>query len=96
MLTGSAAAGGIALINSVGNLCGFLGPVSWGTIVAPLFDEAAALTGNALQAALHLTSQIAGRRLCDNRICDGAGRPCPIREVNSHIGWRHSQDSFEI
>jgi MFS transporter, ACS family, tartrate transporter len=30
MLTGSAAAGGIALINSVGNLCGFLGPICHG------------------------------------------------------------------
>src|SRR5262249_37565927 len=32
MLTGSAAAGGIALINSVGNLGGFLGPYAMGLV----------------------------------------------------------------
>jgi nitrate/nitrite transporter NarK len=32
MLTGSAAAGGIALINSVGNLGGFLGPYTMGLV----------------------------------------------------------------
>jgi cyanate permease len=32
MLTGSAAAGGIALINAVGNLGGFLGPYLMGLI----------------------------------------------------------------
>jgi ACS family tartrate transporter-like MFS transporter len=32
MLTGTAAAGGIALINSVGNLGGFLGPFMMGAI----------------------------------------------------------------
>jgi nitrate/nitrite transporter NarK len=32
MLTGTAAAGGIALINSVGNLGGFLGPYAMGLV----------------------------------------------------------------
>jgi MFS transporter, ACS family, tartrate transporter len=32
MLTGSAAAGGIALINAVGNLGGFLGPYAMGLV----------------------------------------------------------------
>jgi nitrate/nitrite transporter NarK len=49
MLSGTAAAGGIALINSVGNLGGFLGPYGFGLIkdathsdVIPLLALAAA------------------------------------------------------
>jgi nitrate/nitrite transporter NarK len=52
MLTGTAAAGGIALINSVGNLGGFAGPYAFGLIRDASGSNAIALLTLALAAVI--------------------------------------------
>lgn len=59
-LTGTAAAGGIALINSVGNLGGFVGPYAVGLFKAKMGNDVAALLllGGCLFAMAVLTLQL--------------------------------------
>lgn len=80
LLTGAAAAAGIALINSVGNLGGFVGP----TLVGALYD----MTGGYTGGLLALTVVLIAQALLVLRV--RTPRPDPA------VGGRHSEHDHTI
>jgi MFS transporter, ACS family, tartrate transporter len=81
MLSGTAAAGGIALINAVGNLGGFLGPYLMGSIrdaTGSFTIGLLAISMGALVSSIVLASLGHDRRLEEVPDANEEGYPAPV------------------